>query len=267
MSPFISQKFDPTPALQQHVKCFWTLEADESAQNSLPVFPDTNVELIITCGAPYVYSDSSGTLHQLPRVILSGLHNRPQYPHVLGDCRFVAVRLYPWAVRSLTDLPAYIDNLPYIPLSARWQDFARTLVWTFDQRGHQAAVDCLQQFVLDSRHDQPTAVPIQNAGAALDASGGQVDMPTLATRAHLSLRQFERQFKHWTGILPKAYARLIRHESARASLYRDPAQSMAAVALDHGYTDQAHFIHEFKTFTGYTPGEFASVLRSSPIAS
>ena len=33
---------------------------------------------------------------------------------------------------------------------------------------------------------------------------------------------------------------------------------MAALAQNFNYTDQAHFIHDFKSLTGYTPGRYAA---------
>ena len=38
--------------------------------------------------------------------------------------------------------------------------------------------------------------------------------------------------------------------------------SLADVAADLGYTDQAHFTHDFRTVTGMTPGDY---LRDQPV--
>ena len=42
----------------------------------------------------------------------------------------------------------------------------------------------------------------------------------------------------------------------------DPDQSLTALAPEHGYTDQAHFIRDFKDFADRTPGDFAREMQS-----
>ncbi|HEX2622585.1 MAG TPA: DUF6597 domain-containing transcriptional factor, partial [Phototrophicaceae bacterium] len=84
-----SEIFEPHPALQQDIKCFWTMEAAVSVYNTLPVLPDTHVELIINCGSPFVIEGYDGSLDDAPCVFLNRLQNRPVYPKSTGDCQFI----------------------------------------------------------------------------------------------------------------------------------------------------------------------------------
>ena len=166
-------------------------------------------------------------------------------------------------MRRFIDLPDSFCTLPAIPLGGIWKDFARTLEATFRRSGYLEAIACLQQFILDMRRPESNLASIRAAGELLDVSLGNVSLDDLALRSNLSPRQFERQFKHWTGVSPKTYARLIRHETARRLLTSDPNHSVVALAQDFGYTDQAHFIHDFKTFTSVTPGQYVARIRAS----
>lgn len=83
-------------------------------------------------------------------------------------------------------------------------------------------------------------------------------MDTLASQNALSASQFERRFKFLTGVTPKTMARLIRFESIRNMLIINPLRRATDLAQDFGYTDQAHFIHDFKAFATLTPSEFVS---------
>ncbi|RYY26795.1 MAG: AraC family transcriptional regulator, partial [Chitinophagaceae bacterium] len=74
----------------------------------------------------------------------------------------------------------------------------------------------------------------------------------LADEHFISSRQLERKFKTITGFAPKTYARLSRFHRALNS-YGTPYKSLTDIALDCGYYDQSHFIHDFREFSGYEP--------------
>ena len=83
-------------------------------------------------------------------------------------------------------------------------------------------------------------------------------MAELAAQSHLSSSQLERQFKQYTAISPKAYARIVRFGSLQAALLVNPSIRLADLADVYGYSDQAHLIREFKSFAGCTPRDFAA---------
>jgi methylphosphotriester-DNA--protein-cysteine methyltransferase len=83
-------------------------------------------------------------------------------------------------------------------------------------------------------------------------------MEDLANQTALSTSQFERRFKFLTGVTPKTMARLIRFENIRNMLIINPQRRATDLAQDFGYTDQAHFIHDFKALSTLTPGEFVT---------
>jgi methylphosphotriester-DNA--protein-cysteine methyltransferase len=67
-------------------------------------------------------------------------------------------------------------------------------------------------------------------------------------------RQLERLFRLQVGVGPKEFASLARFTWLIDQLGRQ--KSWADLALDAGYSDQAHFIRNFRRRTGATPVEF-----------
>lgn len=86
---------------------------------------------------------------------------------------------------------------------------------------------------------------------------GTININVLAAASCLSPKQFERRFMGYTGFNPKLYSRIIRFESALLATNSYP--TLTEVAHGLGYHDQAHFIHEFKKFTGFSPNKFLSL--------
>jgi AraC-like DNA-binding protein len=78
----------------------------------------------------------------------------------------------------------------------------------------------------------------------------------LASHFNLSERQFERKFSEYAGMSPKRFMRIVRFENA-CNLYRNKLEkSLTEIAYECGYFDQSHFIRDFKTFSGYEPGQY-----------
>jgi AraC-like DNA-binding protein len=86
---------------------------------------------------------------------------------------------------------------------------------------------------------------------------GNIRIAQLAADHAMSERQFERKFKLFSGFNPKLFSRIIRFHAA-CSQYDKKKKSLTAIALDCGYYDQSHFIHEFKQFSGLHPKSFFS---------
>jgi AraC-like DNA-binding protein len=78
----------------------------------------------------------------------------------------------------------------------------------------------------------------------------------LADHFNLSRRQFERKFKAYSGLSPKLYLRIVRFQSALDNYRNNTSHTLTEIAHDCGYYDQSHFIHDFKTFSGYHPKQY-----------
>jgi transcriptional regulator GlxA family with amidase domain len=66
-------------------------------------------------------------------------------------------------------------------------------------------------------------------------------------------------FRNEIGIPPKALARVLRFRRALVELNARKTVDFSWVALECGYSDQAHMIRDFKDFSGLTPVELVRV--------
>lgn len=88
--------------------------------------------------------------------------------------------------------------------------------------------------VIDEMHS------LQSVEAAVEQSG-------------ISHRQFIAHFRRAVGLAPKTYLRVLRFQRALQSLGQGKTISLALLAAEAGYSDQAHFNRDFLAFTGVTP--------------
>ena len=86
-------------------------------------------------------------------------------------------------------------------------------------------------------------------------SGAVQDVRALADRAGFSARQLRRIFHREIGATPKAMVRILRMRAAEVMVRRSEVP-LTEVALQHGYFDQAHFVRDFRSLVGVTPGAY-----------
>ncbi len=77
----------------------------------------------------------------------------------------------------------------------------------------------------------------------------------LSENTFITERSFRRFFNKHFGVSPKLYLRLCRFEKTVAAMKNETATLPLQLALELGYYDQAHFIHEFKAFSGVSPSK------------
>lgn len=81
-------------------------------------------------------------------------------------------------------------------------------------------------------------------------------MNSLTSKIGYSQKHFIKLFKEQVGVTPKSFLRIVRFQSAILQIERTRAMDWSAVAHDSGYYDQAHFITDFKHFSGFTPRQY-----------
>ncbi len=168
----------------------------------------------------------------------------------LFGIRFASGGLFPLLgapLSLLTDDSAEVDALParaWRPPLSGWredQDFAARC-----RRADASLIAVMPQFRLNGTArllQQLQARPVLPSAAAL------------ADETGIGLRTLQRRFMEHVGVSPRQHLRWLRFERARQLLSRRDHRS-ADIAMAAGYSDQAHFVREFRRFAGVTPGRW-----------
>jgi AraC-like DNA-binding protein len=72
----------------------------------------------------------------------------------------------------------------------------------------------------------------------------------------LSARRFIQLFSQEVGLAPKLFCRVRRFQEVVKTVHAGREMDWTQIALDCGYFDQAHFIHDFKAFSGLSPSAY-----------
>jgi len=87
-------------------------------------------------------------------------------------------------------------------------------------------------------------------------SKGNIRIKELAEQLHISQSPLEKRFRQAVGTSPKKFASIVRLKNVIQQY--NTVSSLTELGYETGFYDQAHFIKEFKTFTGDTPEKFFS---------
>ncbi|MCW5517473.1 AraC family transcriptional regulator [Muriicola sp. Z0-33] len=71
-----------------------------------------------------------------------------------------------------------------------------------------------------------------------------------------SQKHLIQQFKNYFGLTPKLLHRIYRFNEILKQIQNKQQIKWSQIAYEFGYSDQSHFIKEFKEFSGFNPSEF-----------
>jgi AraC-like DNA-binding protein len=97
---------------------------------------------------------------------------------------------------------------------------------------------------------------IDYASRLMLGRSGNMPVGDLAREVNMSKRSLERYFVEQVGVSPKSFSGISRIKKVLQLIATASHLTWKEMAQTLEYSDQAHFIHEFKRFTGKTPNEY-----------
>ena len=167
-----------------------------------------------------------------------------------GD--YFGIRFYPGALRyffklNLSEITGQFVDSHYFPC----EDFAYLNEAVYQHSDFHTRAQICEQWLLQHYAPQPTSL-FDKALALIYRFSGNIEVNYLAEKTGASSRHLNRLFQQHTGLSTKAFAQVIRIQSACKRLYQQPDQSLT-VADTLGFFDQAHLLREYKRHLGLNP--------------
>lgn len=246
----------PAPALRPYIEHYWSVTPTAGAPVDLrvDVFVDARADLVFNHGAPYTRRALGEAPRRVRRSTLDAQRLRPIRITQRGAVSVCGVRFHLGGLAPFARVPL----APFTDRTPRPEAVLGGAVTALDDAlRRDASLDAraarLDAFFLAALADDPARRPFERALAALVASDGGATVGEAAEVAGVSARQLGRLFGRYLGVAPKAVARVLRFQSALRGLMRDLVCPLADLAARCGYFDQAHFIKDFRRFTGGVP--------------
>ena len=119
-------------------------------------------------------------------------------------------------------------------------------------------INIVELFLLSQLKDIETDKLIVEAVKLIYQSNGTIRIKELNEKLFISQSPFEKRFRKVVGTTAKKFTSIVRFNTVLENL--NDSKSLTEICYENNFFDQAHFIKDFKQFTGDTPENFKRFL-------
>lgn len=119
-------------------------------------------------------------------------------------------------------------------------------------------IKIIEQFLIAQLKEIQTDKLILKAIRLIYETNGAIRIKELNEKLFISQSSFEKRFRKVIGTAPKKFASIVRFNTVLANLTE--TKTLTEICYENNFFDQAHFIKDFKQFTGDTPENFKRFL-------
>jgi AraC-like DNA-binding protein len=248
-SLFSLDRRPPSPQAAEFVDYYWIVQWDlqgrEPYETTVITFPA--LHLTNEWG-----TDRRRHGHELPAVLLHGVVERVFRTTIGGAGTVVGARFHPggFAARfgrdasSLTGRVERADDLvPHAPHDV------------------DDSVSALEAAIASDAEPVEAYRQLRKLAEQIRDDDRLQRVEHVVERSPWSARTTQRVFRHYVGVTVKWVLCRYRLQQAALEIESHPDVDFADLAVRLGWYDQAHFINDFHSFLGYTPGEYLARTR------
>lgn len=115
-------------------------------------------------------------------------------------------------------------------------------------------IKIVEQFLISQLKDIRTDKLIVEAVKLIYQTNGTIRIRELNEKLFISQSPFEKRFRKVVGTTAKKFASIVRFNAVLDNL--NETKTLTEICYENNFFDQAHFIKDFKQFTGDTPEKF-----------
>jgi AraC-like DNA-binding protein len=251
----------PAQPLSEFVDWFWFFEGLDVPHRRERVLPDGSTELVINLDdsrRKLFDREQPHRFQTFHRAWVSGARSDYILIDVLPQSSMIGVHFKPGGLVPFLKMPASELTGQVIELDTLWgRDAADLRDRLLEANGVRVRFHVLEEFLL-----RRAVRPLTHHPAVAHALGewrqamSAVRVRQVADSLGFSHKHFIDLFRDAVGLTPKRYCRVRRFQQALTGINRGQSVDWTEVALDAGYYDQAHFVHDFTAFSGLKPSEY-----------
>jgi AraC-like DNA-binding protein len=242
--------YTPRAPLAGFVDFFWLMDGPAPAHRRERLLPMPTAELVIDLRA------TSGS--SIP--ILCGPHSEPFVIDTAAQEAILGVHFKPGGTFPFFKAPTSELHNTRLSLDSLWSSRAAELrEQLLELQTPLARFQTLEKFLLAEAVRPLARQPAVAFALAAFQAVRPLSVWDVVERTGWSQRRFIELFRNEIGLTPKLFCRVVRFQQVVQKIHGQRQVDWAGVAADCGYYDQAHFIHDFRAFSGFCPTSYLRV--------
>lgn len=255
--------YSPPAPLSAWVDLLWYYAGYQRGHAKERLLPTGTVELVLNLREDECRTydpDDLERCHRSSGSVVVGAHSRYFVLDTAEQNDVIGIHFKPAGAFRFLGMPADAFRNAHVDLDAVWSE---TQVRILRERlleapTARAKVVVLEQALLDrlrNDHNEPDGA-VMHALRCIELAPQLHTIARLTERIGLSPKRFIGLFTRQVGLTPKVYCRVQRFQRVIQSVQKQQRVDWAGVAASCGYYDQAHFIRDFRAFSGLNPGTY-----------
>lgn len=251
---------DPDPRLREVVLDYTGYRERSAGPMRRRELPWPGIVLIFDFGPTLRFLDADGDIEtgRHPGGFLAGLHDATVLTETVGGQSGLHVNLTPLGARRLLGLPMHELANRVVGVGEVFGPAGVRLVERLmNAPGWTERFDLVDAAIARRLAESEPLPGIAVAGwRRLEASGGRIAIAGLAASLDCSRKHLGTIFREHLGLSPKILARVLRFHRAIGLYDQGLCHGWAEIAYECGYSDQSHFVNDFRRFAGVSPTAF-----------
>jgi AraC-like DNA-binding protein len=253
---FKLQSFRPCRALNPYIFCYANIFENQEPLNQLLI--PSNIQNL-----GFIFEGHMTSSHNKDKVVsrsfVVGQQEHPQIASFGKDLDMLSVFFKPSGMHRLFGIPMnlFTDQVMDFELVCSTHDKFKVQEILESRTIHQRITN-IESYLLEklSRKSSNHARQIEYASRIIFERNGNIPIKRLSEDLNMSRRNLERRFTELVGIAPKSFSGISRIRKILEMIEHNSVITWKEISNYFEFTDHAHFIHEFKKFTGKTPSEY-----------
>lgn len=250
-------KFIPTDQLKPYIKYF--VVSENELANEYKIFPTSGLVI------GFQYKGQLATINQNTenKLTSAGITGITDGYKVFKNSADIGTILIYFTETGFAHFASHPAN-ELFNLSLSLDDvFDRNIITEVEEKLTVATSDehrikIVEQFLVSQLKNIETDKLIVEAIKLIYQTNGTIRIKELNERLSISQSPFEKRFRKVVGTTAKKFASIVRFNTVLDHL--NSSKTLTEICYENNFFDQAHFIKDFKQFTGDTPENFKRFL-------